>query len=115
MSSLESKVLTQVVGRITLAPKLAQSAGGVTVCRFTVATDAGPATNPVVMAVYVQGDCSAGGGDNLAIRCARLLPGDLVRVRGEQRQRYRECGRLRYPEVSTLAREVKLFGRLGHE
>ncbi len=115
MSSLESKVLTQVVGRITRGPQLAHSADGVPICRFTVATDVGPATNPVVTPVYVQGVLGAPRGQDLAIRCARLLEGDLVRVRGEQRQRTRRRGRVSYPEVSTIAREVKLYGRLGRE
>ncbi len=115
MSSLESKVLTQVVGRIALAPKLTHSGAGVPICRFVVATEAGMASNPVVMPIYVQGVLGAPRGTDLAIRCARLLEGDLVRVRGEVRQRTLRRGAVRYPQVCTLAREVKLFGRLGHE
>jgi hypothetical protein len=115
MSSLQSKVLTQVVGRITQAPKLTYAGAGVPICRFVVATEAGIASNPVVMPIYVQGDAGAPCDTDLAIRCARLLEGDLVRVRGELRQRTLRRGRVRYPEVCTEAREVKLFARLDDE
>jgi hypothetical protein len=115
MNSLESKVLTQVVGRITQAPKLIHTAARVPICRFVVATEAGISSNPVVMPIYVQGVAGAPRDTDLAIRCGRLLEGDLVRVRGEVRQRTLRRGRVEYSQVCTLAREVKLFGRLGDE
>lgn len=114
-SSLKEVVVKRVVGRITLAPELSHSSAGVPVCRFVVVTDRGIAKNPVVTPVYVRGVLGAPRGQDLAIRCARLLEGDLVQVVGEEDERVRSRHGVRYSEKCTIAREVKLFGRLGHE
>lgn len=115
MSSLEEVVVKKVVGRITRAPELTHSSAGVPICRFVVASVRGPASNPVVTRVCVQGALGAPRGQDLAIRCARLLEGDLVQVMGEEAERVRRRGGIEYPEKYTIARDVKLFGRLGHE
>jgi hypothetical protein len=114
-SSLEEVVVKRVVGRITRAPELSHSSAGVPVCRFVMATDRGIAKNPVVTPVYVRGVLGAPRGQDLAIRCARLLEGDLVQVLGEEDERVRSRRGVRYSEKCTIAREVKLYGRLGHE
>jgi Domain of unknown function (DUF4326) len=101
MSGFESRVLVEAVGKVNKAPRLAHTATGVPVCRFTVASESGPASNPVLTAVYVTG--------GLGRTCSRLGEGDLVAVRGEQRQRTRRRGGIEYPEVATEAHEVELL------
>jgi hypothetical protein len=114
-SSLEEVVVKRVVGRITRAPELSHSSAGVPICRFIVASDRGPAKNPVVTRVCVQGVLGAPRGEDLAIRCTRLLEGDVVQVMGEEEERTRCRGGIEYPEKYTIARDVRLKGRLGHE
>lgn len=102
MSQIESRVLIEAVGQLTGAPQVSATAGGVMVCRFTLASERGPASNPVLTTVYVVGA--------LARSCAALGEGDLVCVRGEQRQRIRRRRGVAYPALATEAREVELLG-----
>lgn len=101
MSAAESRVLVDAVGNVTQTPKLIHTASGVPLCRFVVASEVGPASNPVQTAVYAKG--------GLAISCARLAEGDSVGVKGEQRQRTRRRRGITYPEVATEAHEVELI------
>ncbi|HVC07285.1 MAG TPA: DUF4326 domain-containing protein [Solirubrobacterales bacterium] len=101
MSAAESRVLVDAIGNVTQAPKLIHTASGVPLCRFVVASERGPASNPVQTAVYAKG--------GLAISCARLAEGDSVGVKGKQRQRTRRRLGVTYPEVATEAHEVELI------
>lgn len=115
MAAISEVVEKTVVGRITRAPELSHSSAGVPVCRFMVSTDRGPARNPVITLIYVQGDLQAAAGEDLAIRCARLLKGDQVQVFGEEGERRIGRPGSERTEKCTIAEDVKLKDRPGHE
>ena len=48
MTQTMTEVKAEATGRISSEPELRRTTGGVHVCRFKVATEVGPATNPVV-------------------------------------------------------------------
>jgi hypothetical protein len=77
------------------------TAGGVSVCRLTVAGEAdGPASSPVVVDLYTSGE--------LARRCGRGLgSGDLIEVHGELAPLRSSASR---PEIR--AAEVKLWEKV---
>jgi hypothetical protein len=93
----EQQVQTTVLGRISREPEGSRTIGGTPICRLTVATEApGPASSPVVVALYIAGD--------LARRCLRGLgTGDLIEGFGDLRPLRKAA---RWPEV--VAEDVKL-------
>jgi Single-strand binding protein family len=110
MNNTRTELWAEVLGRITTPPELKRTSQGVAVCRFTVATEAGPATNPVVKRVYVLGDRSVAPSEDLAIRCTHLRVGDLVYVPGVERQRVLGRGRR---DSAIQADDVRLRARGG--
>lgn len=112
-NSTQTTVRAQVYGRISKAPELAHTASGVAVCRFVVATKAGPASNPVVKPIYVIGNPRVRPSEDLAVRCARLGVGDLVEVPGAEHQRMRRIRGIEYPESAVRAEDVRLKRRAG--
>jgi hypothetical protein len=113
MKEAKTELRAEVLGRITTRPELKRTTQGVAVCRFTVATDAGPATNPVVKPVYVLGDPGAPPSEDLAVRCTHLAVGDLVSVPGVERQRIRGRRGSERCEAAILAEDVRLRARAG--
>ena len=113
MNQQQTGARAQVMGRITTAPQLARTMEGVAVCRFVVATDAGPASNPVVKPIYVLGRRAAKPSEDLPVRCTRLGVGDLVFVPGTERQRVRRRRGVRYTESAIEAEDVRLKARAG--
>ena len=111
MNQAKTEVRAEVLGRITKVPELVRTMEGVAVCRFVVATDAGPASNPVVKSVYVVGCSEVKPSEDLPVRCTRLGVGDLVYVPGVERQRMRTRRGVRYPESAIQAEDVKLRAR----
>ena len=106
---MQTQVRTEVLGRITKAPKLARTTeGGVAVCRFTVATEVGPASNPVVKDIFVVGDPSVKVSDDLPVRCMNLEVGALVWVPGFEHQTMRKVRGVRFPVSAVKAEDVKL-------
>ncbi len=111
-TQMETQVRTEVLGRITKAPKLARTTeGGVAVCRFTVATEVGPASNPVVKTIYVVGDPSVKVSEDLPVRCKNLEVGALVFVPGVEHQTMRTVRGVRFPVTAVKADDVKLRAR----
>ncbi len=113
MNNTRTELWAEVLGRITTAPELKRTSQGVAVCRFTVATDAGPATNPVVKPIYVLGDPGAAPSEDLAVRCTHLGVGDLVYVSGVERQRMLGRKGSERCEAAILAGDVRLRARAG--
>ncbi len=111
MGPAKTEVRAQVFGRISRAPELSQTAEGVAVCRFVVATDTGPASNPVVKPIYVIGQPGASSSEDLPVRCSRLGVGDLVLVPGIERQRVRRRRGVRFTETAIEAEDVRLKAR----
>ena len=109
----ETQVRTEVLGRITKAPELARTTEGrgVRVCRFTVATVVGPASNPVVKEIYVVGDPRVKVSEDLPVRCLNLKVGALVFVQGVERQTTRTARGVRFPVTAVQADEVRLRAR----
>jgi hypothetical protein len=100
-TQMQTQVRTEVLGRITKAPKLSRTTeGGVAVCRFTVATEVGPASNPVVKDVFVVGDPS--------VKVSEDLP---VFVPGIEHQRMQKLRGVRFPVSAVKADDVKLRAR----
>jgi hypothetical protein len=113
MNEVKTEVRAEVVGRISRAPELKRTSQGVAVCRFVVATDAGPASNPVVKAIYVVGRRASAPSEDLAVRCTHLVVGDLVYVPGVERQRVRGRRGNERCETAILAEDVRLRARAG--
>lgn len=111
MKSARTEVRSEALGRITTEPKLSRTAEGVAVCRFTVATEAGPASNPVVKDVYVIGRSGARPSEDLPVRCTHLGIGDMVLVPGTERQRVRKRAGVRFTESAIEAADVRLRQR----
>jgi hypothetical protein len=111
-TQMQTQVRTEVLGRITKAPKLARTMeGGVAVCRFTVATEVGPASNPVVKDVFVVGDPRLKVSDDLPVRCMNLEVGALVWVPGVEHQMMQKVRGVRFPVSAVKADDVKLRAR----
>lgn len=109
---METQVRTEVLGRITKAPRLARTTeGGVAVCRFTVATEVGPASNPVVKDIYVVGDPRLKVSEDLPVRCQNLEVGALVWVPGVEHQTMRTVRGVRFAVSAVKADDVKLRAR----
>ena len=99
-------------GGITVAPKLSRTTEGVAVCRFTVATDAGPASRSLVKEIYVKGNPELAPSEDLPVKVqAKLGLGDLVRVPGEELQRVRRRRGVEYVETAIQAEDVQLKQR----
>ena len=113
MNEVKTELRAEVLGRITRAPQLRHTSGGTAVCRFAVATDTGPATNPVVKSIYVLGDPTVRPSEDLAVRCTHLRVGDLVYVPGVERQRIRAGRGVSECESAILADDVRLRARAG--
>jgi hypothetical protein len=111
MNEVKTELRAEVLGRITRAPQLKHTSGGTAVCRFAVATDTGPATNPVVKSIYVLGDPTVRPSADLAVRCTHLRVGDLVYVPGVERQRIRAGRGVAECESAILAEDVRLRAR----
>lgn len=98
----------RIVGRLGREPEATRTLGGVTVCRVVVVKrEAGPASNPARVGLYLTGE--------LARRCRRgLHEGDLIEASGELAPR-RPGSRAqpRYPEVVVpdVSGAVKLWQR----
>jgi hypothetical protein len=110
-TQMETQVRSEVLGRITKAPRLARTMEGVAVCRFTVATVVGPASNPVVKDIYVVGDPSVKVSEDLPVRCKNLEVGALVFVPGVEHQTMRTVRGVRFPVTAVKADDVKLRAR----
>lgn len=113
MIEARMELRAEILGRISRAPELKRTSQGVAVCRFTVATDVGPASNPVVKSIYVLGDRGAEPSQDLAVRCTHLGLGDLVCVAGVERQRVRVRRGAKYPDSAIVAENVRLRARAG--
>jgi hypothetical protein len=111
MTQTKTEVRAEVLGCITKVPELSRTTEGVAVCRFMVATQVGPASNPVVKAIFVVGDLGARPSEDLPVRCMNLGVGDKVYVPGVERQRIRCRRGVRYPESAIEARDVRLRER----
>ena len=109
--TMRTEVRTRAIGRISREPELSRTSAGVPVCRFVVATDAGPAANPVVRTVYVVGGPEPRYGEKLAVRVSHLGVGDLVVVPGVERQRRRRVRGVDFTESAIEASEVRLRER----
>jgi hypothetical protein len=83
----------------------------VPVCRFAVATDAGPASNPVVRTIDVGGGPERRYSEKPAVRVSHLGVGDLVVVPGVERQRRRKVRGVEFTESAIEATEVRLRER----
>jgi hypothetical protein len=111
-TQMETQVRTEVLGRITKAPTFARTTeGGVPVCRFTVATEVGPASNPVVKDICVVGNPSGRRDEPLAVACRRLAVGSLVFVPGVEYQTMRKVRGVRFAVSAVKADDVKLRAR----
>jgi single-stranded DNA-binding protein len=110
-TELKTEIRMQACGRITRDPELTRTTEGVPVCRFVLATDAGPASNPVVRMVYVVGGREARFSEKLAVRVSRLGVGDLVIVPGFERQRRRRVRGVEFTESAIEASDVRLRQR----
>jgi hypothetical protein len=114
MTQQQTGVRAVVRGRITVAPELSRTTDGVAVCRFTVVTDAGPASRPLVKAVYVKGNPALPPSEDLPVRIkAKLGLGDLVRVPGVELQRPRRRRGVEFIETAIQAEDVTLKERAG--
>src|SRR5262245_52684350 len=112
MSQQLTGVRSVVRGRITVAPELSRTTDGVAVCRFTVVTDAGPASRPLMKAIYVKGDPTREPSEDLPVRVkANLGLGDLVRVPGTELQRLCKRRGVEYIETAIQADDVALKER----
>jgi hypothetical protein len=111
MSTRMQEAVTEVVARISAAPKSALFGEGLTVRRFMVSTEPGNATPSATFGVYVKQADRVNPSEDLAIRCGRLRKGDLVLVRGEQRHRMVRRGGRDVLDVSILATDVRLRER----
>jgi single-stranded DNA-binding protein len=109
--AIKTEIRTQAIGRISRKPELSRTTAGVPVCRFAVATDAGPASNPVVRTVYVVGGPERRYGEKLAVRVSHLGIGDLVVVPGVERQRRRKVRGVEFTESAIEATAVRLRER----
>jgi hypothetical protein len=113
MDEIQTRIESRAYAKVNAKPEMARTGSGFPVCRFTVVADQGPASNPVVMPVYVVG----GPGEErrrLAHGCGRLRVGEMVQVTGLQRQRVRStkaCKRWR--ENSMEAMDVQVLGADG--
>lgn len=111
MTQTMTEVKAEATGRISSEPELRKTTGGVHVCRFKVATEVGPATNPVVKWIYVVGDPAARPSEDLAVRASHLVVGDLVIVPGIERQRARRTRGVDWVESAIEASNVRLRRR----
>lgn len=110
MSEQKTMARAEIQGRITTEPKLTRrSADNMAVCRFKVATEAGPASSPVVKEVWVVGDPAARPSEDLPVRVhSRLGIGCLVYVPGVEHQRTRKVRGVEFFETVLRAEDVKL-------
>jgi hypothetical protein len=109
MSQQQTGVRAVVRGRITVAPELSRTTEGVAVCRFRVATDAGPASRPLVKDIYIKGNPELEPSEDLPVRVkANLGLGDLVRVPGVELQRSRRRRGVEFIETAIQADDVQL-------
>jgi hypothetical protein len=114
MNQQRQGVQAAILGRITVAPQLARTLEGVAVCRFTVATEAGPASRPLVKPIYIKGDPALKPSEDLPVRVTeRLGVGDLVYVPGVELQRPRKRRGVEYIECAIAAEDVRLKARAG--
>ncbi|MGH2973926.1 MAG: hypothetical protein ACRDLL_03535 [Solirubrobacterales bacterium] len=112
MNQQKTGVRAEVLGRITVAPRLARTLDGVAICRFTVATEVGPASRPLVKPIYVQGNPSLRPSEDLPVRIKeKLQVGDLVYVPGYELQRPRKRRGVEYIESAIAAQDVRLRER----
>jgi Domain of unknown function (DUF4326) len=115
MTETKLMIESRAVAKVSRKPELRHTGSGFPVCRFTVATDEGPAKSPVIMPVY-----AFGGPEEvkrrLALRCGRLRVGELVEVRGHERQALRQTkGAVakRWRENTLEAIEMEVLGADG--
>lgn len=89
MAETEMMIETRAVAKVSRKPELGHAGSGFPMCRFTVATGEGAAKSPVIMPVYVFGGPEESK-RKLALRCGRLRVGELVEVKGRERQALRQ-------------------------
>jgi hypothetical protein len=111
MTQTKTEIKAEAIGRVSGEPELAWTMGGVPVCRFAVATEVGPATRSVVKNVYVVGGKASRPSEELAVRCMKLMLGDLVIVPGVERQRLRRTRGVDWVESAIEASNVRLRQR----
>jgi hypothetical protein len=101
---------TFVRGRIASEPEFAQTMEGVGVCRLLVIGEAGPASRPPRVSLYVRdgGDLRA----DEAKRCAfNLRPGDLIQAVGDIGAERAKAAR----QEIVVSEPVRLRARAGGE
>lgn len=113
MNEIETRIESKAIAKVTRKPELARTAADFPVCRFTVATDEGPAKNTVILPVYVFGGPSEAE-RKLALRCADLRVGELVQATGFERQAVRGTKRGKSWRENVLqAIDVQVLGADG--
>jgi single-stranded DNA-binding protein len=114
-TEIKTQIETTATGRITRAPEMATTTGGVPVCRFTLVTETGCASNPVVRTIWVVGGSEERFSEKLAVRVAsKLRVGDLVVVPGVERNKKRCRRGVSYYDSWIEAQDVRL-PRRGNE
>ncbi len=110
MSEQKTMARAEIQGRITTEPKLTRrTTDHVAVCRFKVATEAGPASSPVVKEIWVLGDPRIRPSEDLPVKVHNKLGiGCLVFVPGVEHQTMRKVRGVRFPVTVLKAEDVKL-------
>jgi len=110
MSEKKTMARAEIQGRITTEPKLTRrTTDHVAVCRFKVATEAGPASSPVVKEIWVLGDPRIRPSEDLPVKVhSKLGIGCLVCVPGVEHQTMRKVRGVRFPVTVLKAEDVKL-------